>query len=121
EKQVEWAAASSSSGVVTESEPPARAFHSTSNRDSPEESSGVRPDPVNRAPFQTVLALLTTGLGMVAPPRCAGGPLRCLLHSHGRVRSQTESAWGPPGWRCGDGAERAGWRRPSSQTGSSDS
>src|SRR5699024_5045811 len=58
----------SSSGVVVpapDSSP--RDFQATSNVALPDVSRVVVPLPVNRSPFHWVLALLTTGLGMISP------------------------------------------------------
>src|SRR5690625_158585 len=60
----------SSSGVVVPL--PAcspRDCHATSKVPTPEVSSLVDPEPVNSSPFHSVLALLTTGLGMISPSR----------------------------------------------------
>ena len=62
-KHEEWAAAISSSGVVTEVEPSLRAFQLTSNVPMPEDWNATWPDPSMRPPFQTVVASLVTVIG----------------------------------------------------------
>src|SRR5690625_3958033 len=76
----------SSSGVVVPACSSPRDFHATSNVALPEVSSVVVPEPVNRSPFHSVLALLTTGLGMVSPSsqavsarRAGGAPDSAVL------------------------------------------
>src|SRR5690625_4232550 len=86
----------SSSGVVVPL--PAcspRDCQATSKVPTPEVSSLVDPEPVNSSPFHSVLALLTTGLGMISPSRAlaarwAGGARSApLLSSHHRAAGIT--------------------------------
>jgi hypothetical protein len=62
EKQAEWAAPSSSSGVVIDEDPSDRAFHVTGNSAACDESRLTVPDPDLRSPFQTVVASLVTAM-----------------------------------------------------------
>ena len=62
-KQDAWAAAMSSSGVVTVEDPSLRAFQLTSKVPRCELSNVTVPDPSVRLPFQTVVASLVTDMG----------------------------------------------------------
>src|SRR5512138_46016 len=59
-EHAEWAAAMSSSGVVTEFDPSLRAFQLTGNEPMPDEANETTPSPSKRLPFQAVVASLVT-------------------------------------------------------------
>ena len=65
EKQAEWAAPSSSSGLVVPATPSERAFQFTGNSAASDESRDVVPDPLVRSPNQSVVASLVSAI--VAP------------------------------------------------------
>src|SRR5690554_26411 len=108
----------SSSGVVVPPGCSPRDCHATSKVALPEVSRVVVPEPVNSSPFHSVLALLTTGLGIglsfahgaargpaapelrrhrhptTAPPRAhrrGAGSLEATLHPHRRRSMQTRT------------------------------
>lgn len=78
-KQAEWAAPSSSSGLVVASWPSERAAQVTGNSAASEESSDVVPLPLNRSPNQSVVASLVTG---IAVPFVVLNTMRWLNDAH---------------------------------------
>jgi hypothetical protein len=62
EKQAEWLAASSSSGLVRPTTPSERACQVTGNSAASEESRDVVPDPLVRSPNHSVVASLVRAM-----------------------------------------------------------